>query len=160
PTQVNINPADPGQQPPSILPALDSNATRELFYFRGDVGSSMARVYPFEHFGLTRLKHTIEPSLGYLFVPQSDTRQAALPVFDDVDRINQRSAFTYGVTSRLLGRLASAPAPSPGKKHQAKPTPQPSPGSSDGGAPPVSLDGTRAGKDVDGDGGVIAGGVE
>src|SRR5205085_4160947 len=35
--------------------------------------------------------------------------QAALPLFDDVDRINQRSVFTYGVTSRLLGRLSVAP---------------------------------------------------
>jgi LPS-assembly protein len=161
PTQVNINPADPGQQPPSILPALDDKATRELFYFRGDVGSSTARVYPFEHFGLTRLKHTIEPSLGYLFVPQSDARQAALPLFDDVDRINQRSVFTYGVTSRLLGRLASPPAPkAETKKHKAKPAPRASPGPSDGGAPPVSLDGTRAGKDVDTAEGVMGDGVE
>jgi LPS-assembly protein len=109
PTQVNTNPADPGSQPPSILPALDDSASRELYYLRGDVGTSVARVYPFEHFGLTRVKHTIEPELGYLFVPRTATRQAALPLFDDVDRINQRSVFTYGVTSRLLGRLSVAP---------------------------------------------------
>ncbi len=106
PTQVNTNPADPGSQPPSILPALDDSATRELYYLRGDVGTSFARVYPFQHLGMTRLKHTIEPELGYLFVPRTDTRQAALPLYDDVDRINQRSVFTYGITSRLLGRFA------------------------------------------------------
>lgn len=105
PEQVNTNPADPGSQPPSILPALDETANRELFYLRGDVGTSMARVYPFERFGFTRLKHTIEPTLGYLFVPRTNERQAALPLFDDVDRINQRSVVTYGVTSRLLARL-------------------------------------------------------
>ena len=110
PTQVNTNPADPGSQPPSILPALDQNATRELYYLRGDAGTSLSRVFPFEHFGMTRLKHTIEPTLGYLFVPRTDTRQAALPLFDDVDRINQRSVVTYGFTSRLLARMA-APAP-------------------------------------------------
>ena len=105
PEQVNTNPADPGSQPPSILPALDETANRELFYLRGDVATSMARVYPFERFGFTRLKHTIEPTLGYLFVPRTNERQAALPLFDDVDRINQRSVVTYGVTSRLLARL-------------------------------------------------------
>ena len=39
-------------------------------------------------------------------MPRTGTRQAALPLFDDVDRINQRSVFTYGVTSRLIGRSA------------------------------------------------------
>lgn len=105
PEQVNTNPADPGSQPPSILPALDETANRELFYLRGDVGTSMARVYPLERFGITRLKHTIEPTLSYLFVPRTEERQAALPLFDDVDRINQRSVVTYGLTSRLLARL-------------------------------------------------------
>ncbi|MCC6767391.1 MAG: LPS-assembly protein LptD [Deltaproteobacteria bacterium] len=110
PTQVNTNPADPGSQPPSILPALDQSASRELFYLRGDVGTAVSRVYPFERFGLVRLKHTIEPEVGYLFVPRTDTRQAALPLFDDVDRVNQRSVATYGVTSRVLGRLAAPPS--------------------------------------------------
>jgi hypothetical protein len=117
PTQVNTNPADPGSQPPSILPALDHSATRELYYLRGDAGTSVARVYPFQHFGLTRVKHTIEPEVGYLFVPRTATRQAALPLYDDVDRVNQRSVFTYGVTSRLLGRLSVAPADETGKGH-------------------------------------------
>ncbi len=106
PEQVNTNPADPGSQPPSILPALDDATTRELFHLQGQVGSSLSRIYPFEHFGLVRLKHTIEPSVEYLFVPRTDTRQAALPIFDDVDRINQRSVVTYGVTSRVIGRTA------------------------------------------------------
>ncbi|MCC6847283.1 MAG: LPS-assembly protein LptD [Deltaproteobacteria bacterium] len=110
PAQVNTNPADPGSPPPSILPALDQSASRELFYLRGDVGTALSRVYPFERFGLVRLKHTIEPEIGYLFVPRTNTRQAALPLFDDVDRVNQRSVVTYGVTSRVLGRLAAATA--------------------------------------------------
>ncbi len=106
PTQVNTNPADPGSQPPSILPDLDNSASRELYYLQGNAGTSVSRVYPFEHFGLARLRHTIEPTVEYLFVPRTGTRQAALPLFDDVDRINQRSVFTYGVTSRLIGRSA------------------------------------------------------
>ncbi|MBI3769340.1 MAG: LPS-assembly protein LptD [Deltaproteobacteria bacterium] len=104
PQQVNVNPADPGSKPPSILPALDKNATRELFTLNGEAHTQVARVYPFHHLGFDALKHTLEPSLGYLLVPRTDTRQAALPLFDDVDRVNRRSVFTYGVTSRLLGR--------------------------------------------------------
>ena len=108
PQQVNVNPADPGSKPPSILPALDKSATREVFSLNGEAHTEVARVYPFHHFGLDALKHTFEPSLEYLFVPRTSTRQAALPLFDDVDRINQRSVFTYGLTTRILGR-ASAP---------------------------------------------------
>jgi LPS-assembly protein len=110
PEQVNTNPADPGSQPPSILPDLDGDATRELYYLRGDAGTSVSRVYPFEHFGMTKLKHTIEPSVGYLYVPRTAQRQAELPIFDDIDRINHRRVFTYGVTSRLLARMTEVPA--------------------------------------------------
>jgi hypothetical protein len=63
---------------------------------------------PFEHLGMTRLKNIIEPTLGYLFIPRTQTRQAALPLYDDVDRINPRSVVTYGVTSRWVGRMADA----------------------------------------------------
>jgi LPS-assembly protein len=120
PQQVNVNPADPGSKPPSILPALDDKATRELFYVNGEAHTQAARIYPFHHFGMEALKHTLEPSLGYLFVPRTDTRQAALPLYDDVDRINQRSVFTYGLTSRLLGRASAATpavAADQGEKH-------------------------------------------
>ena len=108
PPQVNYNdnPADPGSPPPSILPALDDHATRELYSFAAEAGTSLARVIPFQRWGIERLKHTIEPKVGYLFVPRSTARQAALPLFDDVDRVNQRSVFTYGVTTRLLARTA------------------------------------------------------
>ncbi len=120
PEQVNVNPADPGSKPPSILPKLNDEASRELYYVRGEAGTALSRVYPFEHYGITRLKHTIEPTVEYLFVPQTGTRQAALPLFDDVDRVNQRSVLTYGVTSRVLARM-SAPAPAaPEKHHRAK----------------------------------------
>jgi LPS-assembly protein len=52
---------------------------------------------------LTRLKHTIEPSLQYAYVPE--VTQDDLPYFDSTDRYRQRSLVTYGVTSRLFGRM-------------------------------------------------------
>ncbi len=111
PPQVNVNPADPGSKPPSILPALDDSASRELFYLNGEAHTEIARIYPLQRYGITALKHTIEPSVNYLFVPQTGTRQSALPLFDDVDRINQRSVFTYGLTTRLLARYAAPKTP-------------------------------------------------
>jgi LPS-assembly protein len=106
PPQPNINPADPGSQPPSILSQVDSHANREVFSASGEAHTSLARIYPFQHFGMVALKHTIEPSLEYLYIPSTTTRQAELPLFDDVDRINRRSVFTYGLTTRLLARMA------------------------------------------------------
>lgn len=111
PEQVNVNPADPGSKPPSLLPALDEDAFRGLFTVRGEARSVLSRVFPYHRFGIAALKHTLEPSVDYLFLPRTDTRQAALPLFDDVDRVNRRSVFTYGATTRLLARMESAAAP-------------------------------------------------
>jgi hypothetical protein len=108
PVQPNFNPADPGSQPPSLLSSLDSRASREIFTLNGEVHTQVARVYPFDHFGIAALKHTLEPSVNYLFVPGTATSQSELPLYDDVDRINRRSVFTYGVTSRLIARLKPA----------------------------------------------------
>ena len=52
---------------------------------------------------LTRLKHTIEPTVQYAYVPE--VTQDDLPIFDSNDRYRQRSLVTYGVTSRLFGRM-------------------------------------------------------
>jgi len=53
-------------------------------------------------------KHTIEPEVDYLFIP--DVNQDDLPVYDFVDRINRRNLVTYGFTSRLLAKLDRAPS--------------------------------------------------
>jgi LPS-assembly protein len=52
---------------------------------------------------LTKLKHTVEPLANYLYVPDVD--QADLPLYDQLDRFQQRSLLSYGVTSRLYGRF-------------------------------------------------------
>jgi LPS-assembly protein len=122
PVQPNINPADPGSKPPSILSQLDSRVSREVFSVAGEAHTQLARVYSFPHFGMVALKHTIEPSVNYLFVPNTDTRQAELPLFDDVDRINRRSVFTYGLTTRLMARL-KPPTTSAAKAAQNTQTP-------------------------------------
>jgi len=114
------------------LPDLDRTRTREIAELEGRVGQAFGRVYDFPHLGLAKLKHTIEPEVRYLFVPQvgrpifDDVALppcSALPVaqrmpplncdgrlfsegylFDERDAINRRNFVSYGFTTRLLGR--------------------------------------------------------
>jgi len=103
---VNFNPADPDTLPPTILSKLDGDTTREAFSIRGHAETGVSRIYDFHKYGIARLKHTIEPSLDYLYVPRTNTRQDALPFYDEADRVNHRSVATFGLTSRLLARMA------------------------------------------------------
>ncbi len=58
---------------------------------------------------LTRVKHMIEPSLRYVYVPAED--QDGLPFYDSTDRLRQQSTFSYGVRNSIWGkRVASEPA--------------------------------------------------
>ncbi|HEX9834951.1 MAG TPA: LPS assembly protein LptD, partial [Mycobacterium sp.] len=93
---------------PSLAPIdLPSGSSREIFELHGNLGTEVARVFDFPHFGLDKLRHTIAPQVEYLYVPPVD--QGDLPVFDGIDRINKRSLLTYGFATRLLGRTAVAP---------------------------------------------------
>ncbi len=83
---------------------LAHGETREVVELGGDVSSGVSRVFDFPHLGITRLKHTIEPRVEYLFIPK--IAQNDLPIFDGIDRINQRSLMTFGFISRLLARDA------------------------------------------------------
>jgi LPS-assembly protein len=108
------------------VPNLDTNESRELADVHGRIGTEFSRVFDFPHLGLEKLRHSIEPEVQYLFVPQVDnhrfTRQecrvdpnnptqrecrAVLTrgyLFDELDAINRRNFISYGITTRLLGR--------------------------------------------------------
>ena len=83
---------------------LPSGSSREIAEVHGSVGTQVERVFDFPYFGLDKLKHTVEPQIDYLYVP--NVGQSDLPVWDGIDRINERSTFTYGFATRLLGRSA------------------------------------------------------
>jgi len=85
---------------------LPANSSREMVEAGADVGTEVARVYDLGWGGLQRVKHTIEPVLSYWYVP--NVNQDELPIFDDVDRMDQRSLITYGFVSRLLGRFVDS----------------------------------------------------
>jgi len=130
------------------LPRLDTDHTRELAEVHGQVGTELARVFTFRHLGLEKLRHTIEPELAYLFVPQVgrpifDQKLRDCPptlgpndkpgnncnatlfsegfLFDDRDAINRRNFLSYGLTTRLLGRGPTA------AESSAAATPAPAP---------------------------------
>src|SRR5439155_15419738 len=89
--------------------------------------------FTFRHLGMEKLRHTIEPEMQYLFVPQVGRPifDVKLPkctgasgekpgnncdatlfsegfLFDDRDAINRRNFLSYGLTTRLLGRGPTA----------------------------------------------------
>lgn len=100
---------------------LPRDRSRELFDLGAEVGTSFSRVYPFHLFGLEKLKHTIEPGLGYLYVPP--VGQEDLPFFDGTDRVNRRNLITYGVVTRLLAKTAEEEPAQPSAPAQGTPKP-------------------------------------
>jgi LPS-assembly protein len=98
---------------------LESSNTRTLPIFNYGMGSGVEKVYRLERDSvlttlaglgvenqtkeLVRLKHTIEPSVQYTFIP--GISQGDLPLFDATDRYRQRSLFSYGGTSRIYGKF-------------------------------------------------------
>jgi LPS-assembly protein len=92
----------------SPVKSSDRNLSRELIELRGNVGTSLSRVFGFDNFGISRVKHVIEPEVSYLFVPSTD--QSRIPIMDDVDRINRRNVLTFALTNRLWGKTSGGVA--------------------------------------------------
>ncbi len=78
---------------------------RELIDGSFSIGSRLERVYDLKWRSLLKLKHTIEPLVSYNYVPVVD--QSQLPIFDETDRVEPRSLFTWGVVSRLYGKFGN-----------------------------------------------------
>lgn len=93
----------------SPVKSSDRNLSRELVEIRGNIATSLNRVFNFNAFGLSRMKHVIEPELSYLFVPGVNQRN--IPIMDDVDRVNRRNVLTFALTNRLWGKMSSGLAP-------------------------------------------------
>jgi len=98
---------------------LESSNSRTLPIFSYGMGTGLERVYQVERDSflttlaglgaenqtkqLVRLKHTIEPSVQFTYIP--GVSQGDLPLFDALDRYRQRSLFSYGGTSRIYGKF-------------------------------------------------------
>lgn len=87
------------------LARTDRNISRELVEIRGNIGTSVSRVFAFAGEYLKGIKHVVEPELSYLFVPGVNQRQ--IPIMDFTDRINRRNVLTLSLTNRVLGKFGS-----------------------------------------------------
>ncbi len=102
---------------PRSLTDLESSNERSLFQLSYKASTALERVYDLpqdtwlktvtslgsrnQDRMLERVKHTIEPTVAFDYVPGTD--QDDLPLFDSFDRYREKSTVTYGVTSRLYG---------------------------------------------------------
>lgn len=101
-----------GDEPAAPEIDLPSTSTREILELGANLSTELSRVYGFQRYGFDKLKHTVQPKLEYLYVP--NVAQSDLPVFDGIDRISQRSLMTYGIVNRLLARSAPGTEPQGG----------------------------------------------
>ncbi len=86
--------------------------SREMIYGNAGIGTDIEKVYDLNWRTIEKLKHTIEPFMTYSYVPHID--QSAIPLYDQVDRMESRSLITYGFTSRIFAKLAPVQAPEGG----------------------------------------------
>jgi hypothetical protein len=82
----------------------DRNISRELVEVRGNIGTSLSRVFSWTGSGISAIRHVMEPELSYLFVPSVD--QSRIPIMDDIDRINRRNVITLALANRLWAKEA------------------------------------------------------
>ena len=75
----------------------DRPTSREALYFSNSVDTRLVRRFAQE--GGVGITHKIEPAVIYEYL--TPTRQADLPVFNDVDRLTPKNLLTYELTNRL-----------------------------------------------------------
>ena len=86
----------------SPVKSSDRNLARSMVEIRGNVGTSLSRVFDWGGTNLAALKHVIEPEMSYLFVPSVD--QSKIPIMDNLDRIRRRNVLTFALGNRFWGR--------------------------------------------------------
>jgi LPS-assembly protein len=74
--------------------------------YAATLSTRLVRVFPFEHWGIERLQHSIEPQVSYSYIPNHD--QDDLPEFGRRDRIGPRNQVEYALVNRLTARATGA----------------------------------------------------
>jgi len=80
---------------------LDDN--RGLFYFRTELSTKFMKVYQGKGNSHRKFRHTLEPEIFYSYV--SDEEQEDLPLYDEVDRIEEENRIAFAITNRLMGKF-------------------------------------------------------
>jgi LPS-assembly protein len=84
----------------------DRGVSRELVEIRGNVGTTLSRVFSWNGSGGSAIRHVIEPELSYFYVP--GVNQDSIPIMDGVDRIRHRNIVTLAVTNRFWSKTGTA----------------------------------------------------
>jgi LPS-assembly protein len=84
------------------------NISRTLVEIRGNIGTTLSRVFSWSGPGINSIRHVIEPELSYLFIP--GVNQDNIPYMDGVDRVRHRNAVTLAVSNRFWGKAGAANA--------------------------------------------------
>ncbi len=103
---------------PNSDAVIEGNKDRHIATLNYSIGTGVERVYELDQDGflasltslgsenkdrkLRRVKHTIEPTVVYQYVPK--TYQDDLPLYDSMDRMRHKSVFTYALKNALYGR--------------------------------------------------------
>jgi LPS-assembly protein len=87
----------------------DRNVSRELVEVRGNIGTTLSRVFSWAGSSINAIRHVMEPELSYLFIPS--TNQSSIPIMDGIDRINRRNVVTLALANRLWAKVVSPSAP-------------------------------------------------
>jgi len=80
----------------------DLDDDRGLFNFYSELSTKFMRVYRREGDQRRRLRHTVEPQITWTYVP--DKGQEDLPLYDEVDRIDEQNRIAFAVANRLVGK--------------------------------------------------------
>ncbi len=88
-------------------PNLHGDRTRETAQFDANIGTRFSRVFDINWGSLLKIQHVVEPEIEYLYVPFVPQRH--LPLYDPLDRINERNVWIYGISNRFLGKFRTTP---------------------------------------------------
>jgi len=76
-----------------------------LYDIFGNLGTRISRVFHLGGHRISKIRHSIEPEVDYLYVPEED--QSRLPRFDRFDRIEAKNRLRYALTNRFTAKLES-----------------------------------------------------
>lgn len=84
---------------------IEGDSTDKGIYdFGASIGTKIFRIFNLDGIGeMSKVKHTIEPSISYAYIPE--VGQQNLPQFDGLDFIRQTNKITYSLTNRFIGKF-------------------------------------------------------
>ena len=81
----------------------DGYAHEENWDFSARLATRVSRVFHIGDTGLTKIQHSIEPEVTYVYTPRRD--QEYLPYFDTADRLQNENKVEYALVNRITGKF-------------------------------------------------------